>query len=163
MKKASKETEGFYYKIKNKEVGEAYDPMAMNDDEILTPDEKSIGEDLKLEYQKALNNFEGFLSTHFMKFDYKINACMLKRCYSDIFQQRDQIRQCSFKCQEGLERMNKYVSKLLEEVKNEFSACLETAQTTDNEILTESFKCYKTSIDRFEILKKMIEKKKKCK
>ena len=154
MRKSSKETQQFYYQIKNQEVGENYSPL--NETEILTPDEKAIADDLTLEYKKVMTNFESFLNTEYVKFDYKMNSCMVKRCYSDIFQPREQIRKCSEKCQEGLPAINEYVSKLTNEIKVEVDNCLNAAQIVENEIMTESFKCYKNAIDRFGIMKKMI-------
>lgn len=157
MNKNSKNIDYFHYDIKNPEIGLNYNPMSQKRDDILTPAEKSIGEDLTLEYKKIMNNFESFLDTQFMRFDFKINNCMLKRCYSNIFQTREQILKCTSECKEGLHSINNFVSKLIVEVNDDTTKCLEIAQTKENDILNESFKCYKMAIDKFPILRKIIE------
>jgi hypothetical protein len=151
----NKEPERFFYNIQNPEVGKAYDEDKM-DDEVLSNEEKAIGEDLSLEFQKASKNFETFLQTEYIRFDYRMNMCMLKRCYSNIFFSRDKIRSCSLQCQEGMGNMNDFISKLMEETNDQLASCIQKAQQTETEIMDESFKCYKYAIDQFAMLKKII-------
>lgn len=145
----------FYYQIKNREVGEKYDPTSGINEE-LTPQEKAIGEDLKIEYGKALNNFQSYLEIEFVRFEYKMNSCMLKRCYKDIYETRDNIRECNKKCREGLNAINGFVTNTLENYEMDLYRCLQHAQKAESEIMNQTFTCYKTAIDKFPTLKEII-------
>lgn len=156
MKGKKKEPEAFFYELKNKEVGLAYSDEKIKEDDLLSQEEKAIGQDLYLEYQKVSSNFEEFLNLEYMRFDYRMNNCMLNRCYNNIFAPRDKIKACSMKCQEGTEALNSYISRVMEETNDEVASCLQKAQENANQNMEDSFKCYKAAIEKFGSLKKII-------
>lgn len=149
-----KDPGNFFYKIKNPEVGKAYAEDKIQDD-FLTSEEKTIGQDLELEYKKVSKKFEAYLETEYVRLDYRMNLCMVKRCYNNLFSPRETVRSCALQCQQGLSSMNNFISKLMEETNEELSTCLQNVQGS-NDGLDESFKCYKKSIDRFVMMRKII-------
>ena len=152
---SNKERKPFYYQIKNPEIGSSYDPLKKEND-FLTPEEKAISEDLKMEYNKALNNFQTFLEVEFMRFEYKMNYCMLKRCYNSIFETREKIRECNHKCQEGLNSINTFVSNTIDQFNENLNNCLQSAQRSEAEVMNHSFNCYRNTIEGVPTLKETL-------
>lgn len=50
-----------------------------------------------------------FLEVEYASFQNKMNLCLLQRCYSDIFKEREFARECARGCTEGVQAVKGFV------------------------------------------------------
>ena len=125
-------------------------------DGYLSPEEIEVENKIKEDYNKKLENFNLFLTNEFVKFDYKVNNCLLNNCYSNIYKPEQEMKVCQEKCLKGFTKLNTFISFSMNKFNDKFNVCLEKAQNRNNDILSESIKCYEEMTLNFSNLKQII-------
>lgn len=125
---------------------------------LLTDEENMIVNDLKVENEKKLKDFDEFLSKQYMELDYKINLCLLKRCYQNTSVDRATYNECLRKCTSGTKKTDTFISNQIERLQSAFQTCITNAATPQRDVMKEVVECYDVYLNTFDSLKKEIAK-----
>ncbi len=75
----------------------------------MSEQEKVVIQDIRIEYQKRLENLDSSLSKHYALFQHKVYKCMLDRCYQDLSKDRSDIAKCQGMCYAGVDKVQTFV------------------------------------------------------
>ena len=141
----------FQYVIKN-DLNDI--KMEIENESLLTPEEKEASYDIIIEHKKKMEDFDKFLTHQYMKFNHKINKCLYRECYQDILKPREEVKTCHIECSEGVKAAEKFVQQRIDMLNKEVGNCLTNAQKNNKNIMQESFECYDKLLRAFALVKK---------
>lgn len=155
---ASSKFSPYTYEIKNDpEVSKKFAQDGEYKD-LLTEEENMIVNDLKMENEKKLKDFDEFLSKQYMEFDYKINTCLLNRCYQNLSVDRPSYNECLQKCTSGTKKTDTFISDQIQRLQSAFQTCITNATNPHRDVMKEIVECYDVYLNTFDSLKKEIAK-----
>lgn len=149
------EKPSFTYVLRNdpEEVKQKY---TIENSELLDDIEKMTGLDIIAEFQKNYTDLDNFMKREYMVFNSKIDNCLLKFCYNDIYKPRDELRECVVSCTQGIRKADKVVRDKFDLFTSSFATCIEAAQRSKQSPMQETFECYDTMLNTFESLKREV-------
>lgn len=108
----------------------------------ITEQEKVVIQDIRIEYQKRLDNLDSFLTKHYALFQHKVYKCMLHRCYQDTAKDRTHIAHCQQMCYSGVDKVQAFVQKQVNGMKDSLVTCIDNSQKPQKDLVHEHFMCY---------------------
>jgi len=155
--KSSEDYNPFQYVIKNRPE-DIEKIVQLEGEELLTEDERAASLDIMARYKAKVADLEIFLKKEYMVFDNKINRCLLTHCYDNIYQPRENVRDCVQTCTQGFKNADTFVTQRIDEFTKNFAECIEKAQNYKKNIMQETFQCYDKMLNTFEKIKKEVNK-----